>query len=181
MLKLEVPVGAELWDEVKKEFIPPETFVLELEHSLDSISKWESKWRKAFFSKSKKNDEETLDYLKCMTITENVDSAIYNLLTAEHYKQIEEYIKEPMTAVYFRDEQSKRGSSDTVTSELICYWMISLNIPTEYSRWHLNRLLALIKVCNIKNSKPRKRSPKEIMRENTALNMARRKQFNTRG
>ena len=180
MLQITIP-AVELWDERKQEFVITKEQTLQLEHSLVSISKWESKWCKPFLTKQEKTFEETLDYIKCMTITQNVDPEVYNYLTNENIKEINEYIEAPMTATYFSDEKTNKTSREQVTAELIYYWMIALNIPFECQNWHLNRLLTLIKVCSIKNQPPKKISRKEIMSRNAALNAARRKQLNTRG
>ena len=180
MLRIVVP-GQELWDEEKQEFINTKEQVLQLEHSLISLSKWEAKWCKVFLSKQEKTAEETIDYIKCMTITPNVDPEVYNHLTRENIKEIEDYIAAPMTATYFSSDNAGKSSREQVTSELIYYWMIALNIPFGCQKWHLNRLLTLIKVCNIKNQPPKKMSKREIMSRNAALNAARRQQLNTKG
>lgn len=180
MLYITVP-AIELWDEVKEEFIYLKEQNLQLEHSLISISKWESKWCKSFFSKQKKTSEEVLDYIKCMTITQNVNPIIYNYLTKDNIDQINKYIEAPMTATYFPKDDNNGSSRDTITSELIYYWMIALNIPDKYDKWHINRLLTLIRVCNIKNQPAKKMSKSEIMNRNRALNAARRQQLNTKG
>lgn len=171
----------EFWDERKQEFITKKAQVLQLEHSLISISKWEQKWQKAFLTKNEKTYEETIDYIRCMTLTQNVDPDSYYFISNEEVDRIDEYISSPMTATYFGDDKSPKTSSEVVTSELIYYWMISLNIPFECQKWHLNRLLTLIKVCQVKNSPPKKRSKREIMAQNAALNAARRKRLNTKG
>lgn len=181
MLLITVP-GVEAYDEEKAEFIQLEKErTLQLEHSLVSLHKWESKWCKAFLGRADKTDEEMLDYIKCMTITQNVKSDVYDRLTSENVEQIRDYINAPMTATYFSDENNSKGGREIVTAELIYYWMITLNIPFECRKWHLNSLLTLVKVCNIKNSPPKKRSKKEIMSRNAAINAARRKQLNTKG
>jgi len=180
MLQITIP-AVELWDEQKQEFVTTKEQTLSLEHSLVSLSKWESKWCKPFLTKQEKTFEETLDYIKCMTITQNVDPEVYNHLTNENIDEVNRYIEAPMTATYFLDEKNSKTSREQVTAELIYYWMIALNIPFECQKWHLSRLLTLIKVCNIKNQPPKKRSKKEIMSRNAALNAARRKQLNTKG
>ena len=180
MLRITIP-AVEQWDEAKQEFIYTKEQTLSLEHSLVSLSKWESKWCKPFLTKQEKTFEETLDYIKCMTLTQNVDPEVYNYLTNGNIKEINEYIEAPMTATYFSDEKTSKISREQVTAELIYYWMIALNIPFECQKWHLNRLLTLIKVCNIKNQPPKKRSKKDIMSRNAALNAARRKRLNTKG
>jgi hypothetical protein len=180
MLQITIP-AVEQWDERKQEFVITKEQTLQLEHSLVSLSKWESKWCKPFLTKQEKTFEETLDYIKCMTITQNVKPEVYNYLTNKNIEEINNYIDAPMTATYFSDEKNSKTSREQVTAELIYYWMIALNIPFECQKWHLNRLLTLIKVCNIKNQPPKKRSRKEIMSRNAALNAARRKQLNTKG
>lgn len=181
MLQLTIP-AREYWDERTQEFVNTRECSLELEHSLVSLSKWESKWHKAFLSKQPKTNEETLDYIKCMTLTPDVPDDVYNHLSRENIKMINEYIDNPMTATYISNEkQSKGRASETVTSELIYYWMVALNIPFECQYWHLNRLVTLVRVCNIKNSPPKKMSKRDIASRNAALNEARRKQLNTRG
>jgi len=181
MLQLVIPLGPEIFDDEKQEFISPETKTLQLEHSLLSLSKWESKWCKPFFSKEEKTPEETIDYIKCMTITQNVKDEIYYYLTRDNIVQINKYIEAPMTATTFSKNRKGGGSKEIITSELIYCWMIQLNIPSEYQKWHLNRLLTLIQVCNVKNEPPKKMSDKEIMSRNRALNAARKKKLNTRG
>ena len=180
MLQITIP-SREFYDEKTEEFVYVKGQTLQLEHSLVSLSKWESKWCKPFFSKQEKTQEETLDYIKCMTITQNVNPDIYNHLTRENAEQINSYINAPMTATYFAEEKGGKNSKEQVTSELIYYWMIALNIPFECQKWHINRLLTLVKVCNIKNTPPKKRSKRDIMSRNAALNAARRQQFNSTG
>lgn len=180
MLRISIP-ECELWDESKNEFISTKGQTLQLEHSLVSVSKWESKWCKAFLAKGERSREEDIDYIRCMTITQNVDPDVYNFLTDENIDQVNKYIEAPMTATKFFEEKGRKTNNEQTTSELIYYWMVALNIPFECQKWHLNRLLTLIRVCNIKNQPPKKRSRREIMSRNVALNEARRKQLNTRG
>lgn len=180
MLQLIIP-GSEYWDEEKEEFVYSKSYVLNLEHSLVSISKWESRWHKPFLAKADKTSEETLDYIKCMTITQNVDPEAYNHLTSSNVEQINSYIESPMTATTFREDKNAPKNREIITSEIIYYWMIVHNIPFECQKWHLNRLLTLIRVCNIKNQPQKKRSKKEILASNAAINAARRKELNTSG
>ena len=180
MLQITVP-GIELWDEEAQEFIYSKEQTLQLEHSLISLSKWESKWCKPYLSKKDKNYEEVLDYIRCMTTTPNVKPEVYKCLTEENIEEIQKYINAPMTATYISENRNGGGNRETVTSELIYYWMISLNIPIEFQKWHLNRLITLIRVCQIKNTPPKKMSKSAIMSRNAALNASRRKQLNTKG
>ena len=180
MLRIIIP-STEMWDEVNEKFVDSKEQVLQLEHSLVSLSKWESKWCKPFLSKENKTFEETIDYIRCMTINQHVPDEVYNCLTGENIREINEYISAPMTATRFSNDIMGKGSREQITSELIYYWMIALNIPFECQKWHINRLLTLIRVCNIKNQPSKKMSRREIMSRNTALNAARRKKLRTNG
>jgi hypothetical protein len=181
MLQITIP-ATEQWDEARKEFISIKEQTLTLEHSLISLSKWESKWCKAFLTKQEKTYEETIDYIRCMTLTQNVDPNVYFCLTNENVKQINEYIEAPMTATVFYEDKNGKGGRETVTSELIYYWMIALTIPFDpCQKWHLNRLLTLIRVCNIKNTPPKKMSKSALASRNAALNASRKRQLGTKG
>ena len=180
MLPIEIKYSR-LWDEVNEEFIIVNAQTIELEHSLVSISKWESKWHVSFFEKREKSYEETLDYIKCMTVTPNVKPEVYLCLTAEDMEKIHKYIEDPMTATTVPDDKNTKGSREKVTSELVYYWMISLQIPVEFEHWHINRLMMLIKVCGHKNSPPKKRGMRDIMTENAARNAARRAKTGSKG
>lgn len=182
MLPVIIP-AIEVFDDDKQEFVTVrKSQILRLEHSLISISKWESKWHKPFLSKIEKTDEEIFDYIRCMTLDQNIDPDIYNYLSPENVKQINEYIEDSMTATTFpEDKSSKKNNNELVTSELIYYWMVTLNIPKECEKWHVNRLLTLIRVCNVKNAPPKKMSRREAMAHNRAVNAANRKRFNSRG
>lgn len=181
MLTITVP-AAEFWDEIHEEFIYKKEQTLQLEHSLVSLSKWESKWNKAFLGKEPKTDEEILDYIRCMTITQNVNPEIYTRLSDENYSAINAYIEAPMTATVFReDNKTNKNSGKVITSERIYYWMISYNIPVEFQKWHLNRLLALIRVCNDENTPPKKMGERERAELWAKVNAERKKKLNTRG
>lgn len=176
MLQLEVQIVPERWDEKTEKFIEPKIIKLQLEHSLISISKWESKWCKPFLTKKEKTIEETIDYIKCMTLTQNVKSDVYDHITQSDFQMVLDYINSPMTATTFSQNQQTGGNREIVTSELIYYWMIALNIPIdECQKWHLNRLLTLIRVCEIKNNPGKKMSKKDIYKRQAAINAARRK------
>lgn len=179
MLELIIP-AYELFNEETQEFINKPERILKLEHSLVSISKWEAKWNKPFLSNKKKTFDEVVDYIKCMTINQGIPDSAYLCLTEEQYAEINRYIVAPMTATTIQEEQGEK-SREIITSEIIYYYMIACNIPMECQRWHLNRLMTLIKVCNIKNQPPKKRSMREVMQSNTALNAARKKKLNTKG
>ena len=184
-LKIEVK-GAELFDESTQRFIEVKPTVLTLEHSLIAVSKWESKYHIPFLKEDEKTPEQLEYYFKCMTINQNVDPNVYKNLTISQQKEILDYIHDPMTATWFGDDDKKPGKgrgrkTEIITSELIYYWMVAHNIPSEYEKWHLNRLLTLIQVCNSYNQPPKKMSKNDIIRNNDALNAARRAAMRTRG
>lgn len=179
MLTIKIP-DREWFNDATQEFITVKGTTLQLEHSLVSLSKWEAKWHVPFLSKDEKTLEQTLDYIRCMTITQNVNPMVYEQLSEENVDDINKYINTSMTATTFNNMDNK-SSREIITSELIYYWMIALNIPMECQKWHLNRLLTLIRVCNAKNAPPKKMSARDIMSRNSALNAARRKKYNTKG
>lgn len=179
MLTITIPKG-EQFDDVNGVFIITNEQTLKLEHSLVSLAKWESKWHRPFLSTEAKTVNESIDYIRCMTLTQNVKPEAYNFITDENMRQVREYIEAPMTATIFLEEKSKKNKEIT-TAELIYFWMISWSIPMDCQKWHLNRLLTLINVCNIKNQKPKKLSKSELNTRNRDLNAQRRKQMNTEG
>lgn len=180
MLKITIP-ETDLFNEETNEFTPVKEQTLVLEHSLVSISKWESKWCRPFFEKKEKTHEETIDYIRCMTITQHVKPEVYLCITKDIEAEVMKYIEAPMTATTFSDRKQGGSGRERITSELIYYWMITFKIPVEFEKWHLNRLLTLIRVCEVKNTPPKKMSKGEIMNRNRALNAARRQQLNTKG
>lgn len=181
MLSITVSKG-EFYDQENNEFIYSDEKVLKLEHSLISLSKWESKWNKPFLTKNVKSLEETLDYIRCMTLTPNVKPEVYKSINSKNIKEVNDYIGATMTATTFAKDASKGDNSKVTTAEIIYYLMVSHNIPFDpCQKWHLDRLMTLIKVCNIKNSPPKKRSAKEIVNNNRAINRARRKKYNSEG
>lgn len=183
-LKVTVP-DMELYDERINEFVNIKGGSFKIEHSLISISKWESIWHKPFFSvdkKDKKSTEELRSYIECMTLTPNVDQTLYKYIPSSELDRIKAYLEDPMTATWFRERPgSGRGPRQIVTSEIIYYWMVALQIPFECEKWHINRLLTLVRVCNEKNQPDKKMSKSAIMQRNTALNAARRAALHTKG
>ena len=180
MLTITIP-ARELYDNESEQFIYTKEQTLQLEHSLVSLSKWEQKWKKPFLSTKNKTNEEIIDYVRCMTITQNVDPMIYNFLTDENLSAIHDYIDDPMTATTFSDQKNGKKNKENITAELIYYWMISSGIPCECQKWHLNKLITLIRVFEVKNNPSKMMSQRELMNRNRALNEARKKQFNSRG
>ena len=179
MLTITIP-SYELFNDVTQEFISEHERVIQLEHSLLSISEWESRWNKPFLSNMEKTSNEIIDYVRCMTLTEGVPETAYLYIDNEQYKLINDYIAAPMTATTISEPPGK-VSREIMTSELLYYYMIAANIPFECERWHLNRLLTLIRICSIKSQPEKKRPINEVMKSNAALNAARKKQFNTKG
>ena len=180
MLSITIP-GAEYFDEINGVFVNTEGQTIQLEHSLISLSKWESKWHKPFLGREKKTREEEIDYIRCMTITKNVDTLLYYSITPQIHKQIKDYIDNSMTATWFTEKENKRFNREVITAEIIYYWMVSLQIPFECEKWHLNRLLTLIRVCNEKNAPEKKMSKRELLARNRSLNEARRKKMHSKG
>lgn len=177
----------EPFDEGTETFLPTvdiKETKLQLEHSLISLKKWEQKWKKPFLGDSKKTYEELSDYIRCMTLTHGVDPQVYHWIPKEVMDEVTEYINDPMTATWFKGDTfigAQKNLREGITAELIYYWMISLNVPAEFQKWHLNQLLTLIKIITIKNGKPQKVDAREAARERAALNEMRKKQYNSKG
>lgn len=179
MLELTIP-AREFFNEETGEFLATKQTVLVLEHSLISLSKWESKWKKPFISREPKTIEESIDYIRCMTIGK-VDPLVYLSIDSEVLNTINAYIDDSMTATTFSSRNDKKGKQGKITAEILYYQMTALNIPFDCEKWHLNRLLTLIHVCALKNQPPKKMSKKALANHNTALNEARRQRLGTRG
>lgn len=180
MLKIQVK-GRELFDEETLTFISAKDTVLQLEHSLISLAKWESKWHKPFLNNEQKTEEEMRDYIRCMTITQNVDPDVYYCMSEENLLEVKRYMEDPMTATWFSDKNNPKSRQKAVTAELIYYWMITLGVPLEWEKRHLNRLLTLIRVCNNENAPKKKMSRKDVYKQNAALNEARKQKWGTTG
>ncbi len=180
MLTLNIQ-GRELYDEEKEEFLTVEPITLLLEHSLISLSKWESKTLKPFLSTLDKSSEETMDYVEAMILNPNFPPGVVGLLTPQDFDAINAYIESPHSATTFGKMPPTKGKGETITAELIYYWMVAFQIPFECERWHLNRLFALIRICNVKNSKPQKMSKQELARQYHDLNQKRKAELGTSG
>lgn len=180
MLTIVIP-ESELFDQTTNEFITIKEQTLVMEHSLVSVAKWESKWRKSFLNSRERTWEETIDYYRCMTITKNVNPIVYRNIDPASAKQIQKYIEDPMTATTFNNQDGPTGRQEIITAEIIYYWMVSYNIPFECQKWHLNRLLALINVCGIKASPEKKMSQEAVYNQNRELNELRKRQLHSKG
>lgn len=183
MLQITVPTS-ELWDEENEVFIQTRAVTLNLEHSLLAISKWESIYKKPYLEQTQFTQEEDADYIKCMTITPNVDNDTYYAIVnnAECMSKIRKYIDDPATATFFNEKGKKTGhSSEKITSELIYYWLVVNNIPFECQKWHINRLFSLVRICNIKNQSPKQKKKSQLYSEYNRLNAQRRAMYNTKG
>ena len=170
---------ATYYDERSERFLNVEPTVVELEHSLFSVSKWESKWETPFISDEPKTTEQTVDYIRQMLVSGELPEPLDQVLLSEHISQVSNYINSKQTATWF-NERKATNAREIVTSEIIYYWMVTLNIPFECDRWHFNKLMTLIQVCNDKNN-PKKMSRSDAARRQRELNEARRKKFGTSG
>jgi hypothetical protein len=185
MLTLNIP-GIEQWDESKQEFVYTEGVTLELEHSLVSLSKWESIWEKPFLSPDPKTTEETLSYIEAMTLTRDFPKDVFQRLSAEDYQRINAYIESKMTATWITEKKDAPGASkrrEIITAEIIYFWMSSHDIAKEFETWHLNRLITLIKVANEKSKPPEKNKKltKNDLASRQAENARRQAMLNNQG
>ena len=180
MLQIKIP-DIELYDEANNRFITRKGCVLTMEHSLLSLAKWESKWHVPFLTDKQQTIEQTIDYYRCMTITKNVDPSIYENIDQKIADEINEYINDPMTATWFNNTSSGKEDRSVITAEIIYYQMIALGIPFECEKWHLNRLMTLIRVVSTKSAPPKKMSKDEILAQQRRLNAERKARLNTKG
>lgn len=188
MLEIVIPEQHyEFFNEITEEFLPSVDIKetrLQLEHSLVSLRKWEEKWHKPFLGKQEKAYDELIDYIKCMTLTQNVDDEVYKWIPKNVVEEVVKYIENPMTATWFSGDAfpgAQKTSRETITAEIIYYWMVTLSIPMEFEERHLNQLFTLIKVINVKSQKPKKVDPVKAAQERDALNKRRREQLKSNG
>lgn len=180
MLRIVIPLS-EVYDERKNEFATAEGLTVDLEHSLFSLSKWESKWEIPFLRDEKMTSEQLLDYIRMMCLGEIPADKDLIRLTDKEFGLINEYINSKQTATWFNERDEPKGRKEVVTAEIIYYWMVSLGIPFECQYWHLGRLLTLIKVCSYKNAPKKKMGRSEILSQQRDLNQLRRQQMGTTG
>lgn len=184
MLTLEIPEQRKIRNSTN-EIISVKKTKLQLEHSLIAVRKWESKWHKPFLGNKEKTNEEIMNYISCMTVNANqVDPIVYQFLSQDDILKIVQYIEDPMTATWFSNNLhigASNRSGEVVTAEIIYYWMIALNIPVEFEKWHLRQLLTLIKVVSIKNGGETKMTPQEAAKFRDELNNQRRAMYNSKG
>lgn len=180
MLQVVVP-EVDLFDDSTQTFLSSKETRLNLEHSLISLSKWESKWHKPFLTDDKKTTEEIIDYIRCMTVNPNVNPEVYRVINADIIDKVNDYIEDPMTATWFTDNQPNRTSRQIITSEVLYGWMVAFGIPFECEKWHLNRLVTLIRVCEINNSPNKKMPMKKVIDDRRSLNEKRKQEMKTKG
>lgn len=180
MLTVTIP-AMEFWDEKNECFVNTKETKLTLEHSLKSVYKWESKWHKIFLSNEPKTEEEFIDYIRCMTLTQNVDPVIYNYIPVDVFQQISAYIEDPMTATRIKEDPNEPKSNKPISAEELYYYMVSNNIWLDWEKRHLNQLLMLLRVCSEKNKPQKKMSKKATAANYAQLNKARRAKYHTKG
>jgi hypothetical protein len=180
MLRLSIVVS-EGFDESTSEFVDSEMVEVELEHSLVSLSKWESKYEKPFLDEGEKTGEELLDYIRMMITGPVPPGHVLEKLSPGNIKEIQLYISAKMTATWFSTDPSPSVNREVVTAEIIYYWMIALGVPMECQHWHLNRLITLIKVCNLKNQPKKHMNRAEAAAWQSDLNQKRRMELGTTG
>lgn len=183
MYTIRIP-DQELYDERTETFKQVKGAEFQIEHSLISLSKWEMKWHKPFLGNDEKTDEEIVDYIRCMTLTKNVDPYLYYYIPKTVLTEIFNYIEDPMTATWFSKDEIKKsgiGRKEIITSEIIYYWMVECGIPVQFEKWHLNRLITLIRVVNIKRTPPKNMNKKDVLARNKQLNAARRAKHKSKG
>lgn len=180
MLKIQVPMSPESYDEQNNRFVR-ETFELELEHSLVSLSKWESFFKRPFLGPGDKSEEETLWYIKTMVLTPEVPEEVFGKLSNENFIAINEYIVDSQSATTFREGPKGKGRSEIITAEVMYSWLVMMNIPFECQYWHLNKLITLVRVIQAKSETKKKMNPREIAKQNRELNAQRRAQYGSNG
>ncbi len=175
MIEVVIP-AIEYFDEDKEVFVTvnKKPITIKMEHSLISLKKWEIKWKKPFLSKTKKTDEETYDYFRCMCMTPGIDPKLFKYLPDKEIQRIDDYIMDTRSASWFSEDPffktGKSRNNEVITAELIYYWMIKFNVPPEYRKWHLNELLQLLQVISIKETPPKKHSTRELLERNSSIN-----------
>lgn len=180
MLTITIP-GEESFNDDTAQFVYGPTTVLDLEHSLVSLSKWEAKWETPFLTSSQMTDEQMLDYIRYMGVPQSLSPEQLKLLRPQDLERINAYIGAKMTATWFSEDESGRASREIITSEVIYYWMVSYSIPIECESWHLNRLITLIRVFNHKNAPEKKTPAHDLAAQRRRINEERKKKYNTTG
>lgn len=183
ILHITIP-GKENWDSVKEEFIYEEDAELYLQHSLVTVAEWEARWKISFLDTDNKTPEQITDYIKIMTINQNeVDDSVYKRLTKENLDEINRYLKDEMSATTITDHGTpeSNGRNEIITAEIVYYWMFSHNVPVEFENWHFNRLITLLKTCNIKSNPDNKMTKQETAKMYAEMNKARRQKYNSKG
>lgn len=176
-----IVTDVENFDENTQSFMETKGFIIELEHSLASISKWESEFEKPFLASDPKTQDESLGYIRCMCLGSDVTTDMLSRLSPKQMSQINAYINAKMTATWFTERPQAGKAREIVTSEVIYYWMSALTLPFGCDQWHFNKLLTLIKVANSKNA-PQKNTPRRDMAaQRRSINASRQQRYNTTG
>lgn len=153
---------------------------LQFEHSLRSLSKWESKNKIAFLAGREKTPAQMVDYYRCMLLSPEDPDLVY-LLDPSQMEELTNYINENQTASSVPNEGPTQYNPETTTSELVYFWMTALKINWEAQDWHFSRLMMLVQITSYKQQPPKKRNPREVLSDMRRENERRKKLFNTSG
>lgn len=179
MLDIIIP-ATEQFDERTMQFVETKEQKLTLEHSLISISKWEAKWKISYIDTKDKTRDQRLDYIRCMSLKGDISDDVLYSIAPQEMQKINNYINDSMSATVVKNTGGS-ASNQFTTSELIYSWMVGYQIPVEFEKWHLSRLLTLIKVISEENKPKKKMTPSEIAARNKALNAKNRAKYHSRG
>lgn len=182
MLELHLP-AEEVFDRKESKIYKLPEITLRLEHSLLTISKWETIWELPFLSEEKKTNDQLHSYVSIMA-GGNLEEETLNRLGQSHYEKLNTYLNAKHSATWFSDPPNQRKSTQTVTSELIYFWMTTYNIPFECENWPFARLMNLIRIASIKNDPDKgkkKRNKSQMLSERAMLNQKRREELGTTG
>lgn len=156
-------------------------FKLQFEHSLRSLSKWESIHKVPWLNGVQKTPSEMLDYYQCMMLSPKLDPNLVYALEPEQMEELTKYINTDQTASSIPSQGPPQHNPEITTSELVYFWMVALKINWEAQDWHFSRLMMLIQITSFKQQPPKKRPMREVITDMRAENERRLKLFKTSG